>query len=190
MYGNKLGEAIACQRKLGVIIFREPNEIEYCSAAAQAQLEQSNIWLNESRLCAESIDNSEKILCAVKRCFRSKSHRETCVVLGELPVSAVVISLFFSDRVADGDGVVVALVRSPATNEWEADGPRIMNAFGLTTREAQLGLHLSRGQDLSEFAEKHFLTINTVKTHLKQLFKKMGVKKQIQVAVAVWATLR
>ena len=122
--------------------------------------------ISDGQILTSSELINQRIVEAVDHCFRNKVRKETWVVLGENAVSAPVLTLYFSDEFCEGSGIVVGLIRSPARDTWDEDGPRLMQAFGLTKREAQLGLHLSRGQDLSEFAAGNYLTINTVKTCL------------------------
>lgn len=57
----------------------------------------------------------------------------------------------------------------------------LMDVFGLTRRESELALHLASGGDLAQFAATHHLSMNTVKSHLKQAFLKIGVKTQAQL---------
>ncbi len=187
MYGNELGQAIASRRKMGVAIFGQGGALVHCSREGKKQLADSGVCLTDETAPDRY---SQPVLDAVRRCFAEQQRSESWVVIGDNAENSVLMSIHFSSEGADGEGVVVGLMRSPGGADWEDDGPRVMEAFGLTRREAQLALHLSAGQDLSEFASGHFLTINTVKTHLKQLFKKMDVNKQIQVAVMVLAALR
>lgn len=65
----------------------------------------------------------------------------------------------------------------------------LMDVFGLTRRESELTLHLASGGDLAQFAEMHQLSINTVKSHLKQAFVKVGVNAQAQLIANVHCLL-
>ncbi len=52
--------------------------------------------------------------------------------------------------------------------------------LGLTTREQEVLHLLVQGLSNAEIAEKLFLSLSTVKTHVSNLFVKMGVKNRTQ----------
>ena len=84
---------------------------------------------------------------------------------------------------------LLLLVRDPA---WmaESDVQTLRELFGLTQREAQLASYLSCGYTLNDFAESRYLAMNTVKSHLKKIFKKAGVQSQMQLVSVVLSALR
>ncbi|WP_164730601.1 helix-turn-helix transcriptional regulator, partial [Pelagibacterium montanilacus] len=53
--------------------------------------------------------------------------------------------------------------------------------FGLSPREAQLGLDLASGMTLTESAERHGVSSETVRTQLKALFYKTGTHRQSEL---------
>ncbi len=61
--------------------------------------------------------------------------------------------------------------------------------FGLTRRESELACHLASGTRSQQFAECHHVSINTVKSHLKQVFRKVGVHNQIQLVACILSVL-
>ena len=54
--------------------------------------------------------------------------------------------------------------------------------FNLTEREEEVLLHISNGLKNNEIAEKMFVSINTVKTHIKNIFIKLDVRNRIEAA--------
>ncbi len=50
--------------------------------------------------------------------------------------------------------------------------------FGLTKRELEVLQHLNSDKSLSEIADQLFISLNTVKTHVSNLFEKTGVRKR------------
>jgi len=56
------------------------------------------------------------------------------------------------------------------------------NAPDLTSREAELMELVARGYTNKEIAERVFLSPHTVKTHLKQAFRKCGVRNRVEAA--------
>lgn len=74
--------------------------------------------------------------------------------------------------------------------EWSSTDEvvRLQECFGLTRREAEVASYLSAGKTLLQFAESRFLTLNTVKSHLKHIFRKLDVRNQVQLVAVVRAS--
>ena len=70
--------------------------------------------------------------------------------------------------------VYVAPPNSSAINEAE------LKKLNLSTREYEVLQHLVQGSSNAEIAEKLFLSLSTVKTHVSNLFVKMDVKSRTQ----------
>lgn len=65
------------------------------------------------------------------------------------------------------------------------ENTRQMNTYKLLTdRERDILLLLQLGKSNKEIAEDLALSINTVKTHLKNLFKKLKVKNRTEASIA------
>lgn len=99
------------------------------------------------------------------------------------------LPMFLSIRKSVQDALVLVTARDP---EWlaEDDAIRLQQLFGLTRREGELASYLATGKTIAQFAESNFLTSNTVKSHLKQVFKKTGVQSQMRLVAIVLAALR
>ncbi len=54
--------------------------------------------------------------------------------------------------------------------------------FDLTEREEEVLLYISKGYKNTEIAEKMFVSINTTKTHIKNIFIKLDVRNRIEAA--------
>jgi ATP/maltotriose-dependent transcriptional regulator MalT len=54
--------------------------------------------------------------------------------------------------------------------------------FDLTEREEQVLLLISKGYQNSEIAEKLFVSVNTIKTHTKNIFIKLNVRNRTEAA--------
>ena len=55
--------------------------------------------------------------------------------------------------------------------------------FDLTTAQARLALFLAEGGTVGEYAQAMSIKISTVRTHLKSIFIKTGVKRQTELAI-------
>jgi DNA-binding CsgD family transcriptional regulator len=69
-----------------------------------------------------------------------------------------------------------ALVLQPAA-AWEI-APLIAEAHGLTPREQEVTRLIARGLTTAEVADELFLSIHTVRDHVKQIFQKIGISSR------------
>jgi DNA-binding CsgD family transcriptional regulator len=65
----------------------------------------------------------------------------------------------------------------------------LRRAFGLTHREAQTAIAVSRGQGLKAAAESMGVALTTARSHLQQAFAKTGTSQQAELAALVHRTL-
>ncbi len=54
--------------------------------------------------------------------------------------------------------------------------------FGLTEREEKILLLIAKGYTNNEISEKLFVSVNTVKTHTKNIFLKLNVRNRTEAA--------
>ena len=59
------------------------------------------------------------------------------------------------------------------------------NAIVLTKRESEILVTIAGGASNEEVADKFFISPHTVKSHLYNIFKKVGVSNRLQAAL--WA---
>ena len=74
--------------------------------------------------------------------------------------------------------VAIVLIAGPPDRENAIDPRLLRQLFGLTAAEARLTAALVEGNSVKEFAEATGVSLNTARTHLKNLFIKVGVKRQ------------
>jgi len=55
----------------------------------------------------------------------------------------------------------------------------------LSEKEYNIIIELSKGKNTSGIAEKHFVSINTVKFHLKNIYQKMNVSSRTELLAKV-----
>jgi DNA-binding NarL/FixJ family response regulator len=58
---------------------------------------------------------------------------------------------------------------------------RLMDAYGFTRAEARVALAASTGRTVPQIAAQLVLSPNTIKTHLRKVFAKCGVSRQIEL---------
>jgi DNA-binding NarL/FixJ family response regulator len=98
-----------------------------------------------------------------------------------------------------GDSLVeCSFLRSSSGREWlfrltekrEGDAERILaERHGLTSREAEVLVWISRGKQNREISEILEISPRTVNKHLEQIFEKMGVENRASATAIAVATL-
>lgn len=59
-------------------------------------------------------------------------------------------------------------------------------SLGLTSREREIADHIARGMKNSEIADELFISIDTVKRHLANIYAKTGAKNRVQLVRALY----
>jgi DNA-binding NarL/FixJ family response regulator len=67
----------------------------------------------------------------------------------------------------------------------EKDGTNGNHRGGLTTREFEILLEVSKGSTDREIAQRIFLSTTTVKSHIRAIFRKIGARNRTQAVVYV-----
>lgn len=81
-----------------------------------------------------------------------------------------------------GGWLALKIFRPIERQDIEASGMRIRNIAGFSDREAEVLLFLCHGYTNKEIAAQLEITINTVKSHLKNIYVKLGVSNRTQAA--------
>jgi LuxR family transcriptional regulator, maltose regulon positive regulatory protein len=74
------------------------------------------------------------------------------------------------------------LISSSAVTRQEASGGSAGTSFHLTTRESQILRLVWKGGSNKAIARDLFLTENTIETHLRRIYEKLGTRKRTQAA--------
>ncbi len=81
-----------------------------------------------------------------------------------------------------GAGAAILLLRRRRERLDSTPPARIANGAGFSAREQDVMIYLVHGYTNKEIAEKLAITENTVKTHLKSIYAKLGVTNRPQAA--------
>jgi DNA-binding CsgD family transcriptional regulator len=89
---------------------------------------------------------------------------------------------------ASGDphvGKAVSVFAAASRQSETAHISRCSARFDLTMTQARLALYLAEGGTIAEYAEAMGVKVSTVRTHLKSIFAKTGVKRQTELAILI-----
>ena len=149
------------------------------------------LYLQNGKLrCADTIDSRplteaiELALAAHRNNCRSQRGVGICLEASPgNPVLDVVVKPLISDRVLDSWEKPAAVVYVNASLEAAIDLDPVMlrSMCGFTKCESRLAALLAKGLSISESAEALGVSVNTVKTHLRGIYERMGTSKQAQV---------
>jgi DNA-binding CsgD family transcriptional regulator len=98
-----------------------------------------------------------------------------------MPVSAASLQIF--------DGAIAALILTDMTRPTFTDVALLGRLFGLTGAEARLAALLGNGHDLASIAITLGVTRETLRSQLKAVFAKTGMRRQAEL-VALSARIR
>lgn len=76
---------------------------------------------------------------------------------------------------------VVALLITDPARKRQIDGTTLCRLFGLTPTEGAISAALANGASVGEAAQQLGIADNTVRAHLRSVFSKLGVNRQLQL---------
>lgn len=79
----------------------------------------------------------------------------------------------------------VAILVADHSNEVALSDSALQDTYGITPAESRLINELVQGESLKEISSKRHVSMNTLRTHLKSVFGKMGVKRQAELVKCV-----
>ena len=200
---SAVGKHYAARKKLGVLLVDSSRMIIRSTPLANNLLGGGCLGIREGSIVCQDPKDDRALEQLFHQAHQQELHSEqngvqfSQQVLGSCdfiellvgrtsanPLLISVISVAVEQACVDAGQRFVVVLCCPKQTEAE-DINRLKNIFGLTEREAQLALHLSTGGRLAAFSEQRHLAMNTVKTHLKQVFKKVGANSQLGAAVTL-----
>lgn len=178
---------------LGCIVVDESQRVVSLSALARQQLGRGGLLVLDDRLCAEHADDQRDLLRALDLDCLTRVRTPRRLQLRRLGHGHLYVTVQLIWLRAPGDRRLAAhamlLLRDP---EWTHpdEVTEVSEVFGLTRREGELACFIAQGHQLSDFAAAYGVTVNTAKSHLKQVYRKLGIKNQVQLVASVLGVLR
>lgn len=102
-------------------------------------------------------------------------------------VITVAIAVAFLKTYETGDFIELADIPDEEKREdgaflnWEEACTTISQKYGLSPRESEIFVYLSKGRNRGFIAQEMFLSPNTVRSHTYNIYNKMGIHKQQQL---------
>ncbi len=93
----------------------------------------------------------------------------------------------FGQALAIFERLGAPLWAAKARRELSATAPRPV-ASGLTQTQHRVAALIAQGQTNREIAAAMFITVNTVQTHVRHIFQKLGVRSRTELAAVLLAT--
>jgi len=172
----------------GVIVLGPDARLCYANAAARQLLAQDDgLCQREGRLEIQNVTARARVMTFLQ-----------AARLGELPVAErslgirvvrerddaayqlVLYALPWDERRATLNqqlGLAIGMVHDPTQRVLPAED-LLAVFFGLTPAEAQLAQALCQGKSVAEIAEQLSVSVHTARTHLRNIFAKVGVHSQ------------
>jgi DNA-binding CsgD family transcriptional regulator len=167
--------------QIGILLADRRGRVIFANGAAEAILRRSDgLMLARDQLRAARTDDTERLARLIRGAARTR------LGLGDdpggillLPTSTgAPVSVLVSPcpRVGLLEPAVLICVVAPSSARLETR--HVARFYGLTPAEARLLKAIVDGERPADHAERAGITLNTAKTHLKQIFSKTGTKRQ------------
>lgn len=88
---------------------------------------------------------------------------------------SVAIALIFT-----GIGLWIGFLNFNKTKSATTSNEKVGKSFGLSKRELEVLVLIADGHSNQEIADKLFVSLNTVKTHMSNIFSKLNVQRRTQ----------
>ncbi|WP_085317210.1 alpha/beta fold hydrolase [Derxia lacustris] len=167
---------------LGMAVVRGDGAVLCINAALQALTQQNGALAQEA---GRLVSRPRELLAGTLDLAQSGA--------GELPLRlgqtgmAGAVSLWISRLgPANGSPLFLVMAAGPASRALSQEG--LCALFGLTPAEARVTQQITLGRSLDEIAVGLSVSLNTVKTHLKRVFSKVGVRRQPELLQAIYSS--
>jgi DNA-binding CsgD family transcriptional regulator len=141
------------------------------------------LLVREGCLHASSAADRERLWAVLRQSMKDRV--EACAALtrpsGAVPLTILSVPLDTPDKLGSDElELAILFIHDPlASPSLEPSDLRVM--FGLTPGQAELAALLSQGHSLEEVSERLGLTLNTVRTRVKQVFERTGTSRQAEL---------
>lgn len=107
---------------------------------------------------------------------------------GRPEVAAVVQPVPVRDFMQSASTPVIAIFLTDPSRSRVIEGSVVSKLFALTPTEGNIAAALANGLSVSDVAQKLGIAENTVRAHLRSIFPKIGIKRQLQLVNIIHAS--
>jgi len=172
---------------IGVMLVDGNASLSYANNCAKTILDVGcGVKVTRGKLCTESLVLNKTLYAAIREAIAegtgAVSKRDRMVIVPRSPEQRS-LSLFIFAQGAhqskkdDSAALAVIYVSNP-DREHIAMADKLAKLYGLTPGESRLTEALIKGESIKEYAQRNGVSVNTVRSQLKQVFGKTGVKRQ------------
>ncbi len=170
---------------LGVVVVGFGCEVCEMNEPAQEIVSlDDGVWIDHQTLKAHSNSETKHLHAVVDRMVDPERGTLTAgddvVALSRpsmLPSLSAMVAPFNSSDESSSEPLAVIFLSDPHRQN-NLDSARLETIYGLTPAQARLTILLVQGLSLEEAAKKLNVSLNTVRSHLRQIFSKTDTKRQ------------
>jgi len=185
--------SVLSELPFGVLLLSGAGTVQYMNSEAEGFMAQSSVLsLKNSQLQCSAKPYQKEVDCLVQSALKghlSEAVDSRCMGitvcdsagLNPIRLHAIPLSMeAWSDQLG-GQPSVAAIFLYDGSHEIEVNQALLSCMYGLTPAETQLATELVKGRDISEISELTQKSKLTLRSQLKTIFHKLGVKRQSQL---------
>lgn len=178
---------------IGLILFDKHLEPIYINPVARSILKyHPAIRLENGKISASEHTDSEKIHSALVKALSSSTKNnssDASTALGirhhdsstTLPIIISPVTTVIKGFKTGNKSAVVDMCFSDPERPYPVEAGELSKIYGLTKAEAQVAISLANGLSPKDIAKMNEVEISTVRSQLKAIYHKIGVKTQVEL---------
>lgn len=176
---------------LAVLVCERDRRIRAASPKAEALLdERTRLSVQDGRLCGGNDHDSRALSRAVATAGDSPAGRAHLLVAlrdadGRAPLLAEIAPMPGGDYALGFEPTVLLVLRAPRAHADERTAGVATIMFDLSPAEGAIAADLIAGRTARVIAERRGVAIGTVRSQIRALFDKVGVRSQIELVAAL-----
>lgn len=185
------GYSVLDRFSMGILLLDGKGRVCFANKAAETILQKQDGFFMTKESCCEAGDLSEtaQLQHLIGHVVQTGSGEGLssggALRIGRMPpkrpLQILVSPLRCNEFTTINDICGVIFVSDPDDDDEEknqSENELLQQLYGLTTAQSQLAQALSKGVSIEDYAKRHRVTLNTARTHLKQLLIKTNTHRQ------------
>jgi DNA-binding CsgD family transcriptional regulator len=181
---------------LGMVILSASAKVLYMNAAARRMVDEGDaVRMKDNRIEAVHPGAQQRIEKALAAIVRGGAERPFLLPrkLGAMKAAGMVTAIMSpveaGVHLGDLGKAGAILFLSDPRDVARGAGSRLAELYGLTRAEAEVAQAIAEGCDPQEISVRRRITVNTARTQIKAVMRKVGATRQSDVVRAVLATV-